>query len=460
MKKRNLLFLGSVVSPFTALISASCGVNIETPSRIEQFEFLSNSKRVSDIEHIWKLYALSSRYNLNPSGTFNESELRDKFNNEFKNATSELYKDSYKAFQLYANKKLASDSKYFVKKILEWEKNGYFGPSDQPVQWLIPNQIPSEDIFKKLWTSFPTGIQQEINNMLLVKAYFSISKLDELNTITKNSTSKEFQYYANGLDVNYDLNNYYLNRYAMNNKYIQLWNRKFDEKNTNDENFIFLKDSNEKGFDIKDINSFNAYFVDSNGQQNKKMTDVESLVDGLLKTKEQQIQGFEGFVKDNSQYNLNWNEEDMKKKETESSLYGVFDPVNKRLVSFDEIEANHTYVSTMDVVTNKLIVSYINQIVPIGGSKKITVAKDASAYAKDFAQLTPQEKEEVKVLSLHNTIYKDNLDKLSYLYYLNDSSLLEKAIEAFAQLGIKLKINKSVPQVYDLLKDKIWIDAK
>ncbi len=58
-----------------------------------------------------------------------------------------------------------------------------------PFDWISTKNFPGETDkkdFIKIWMEDKTGIRKEINNMLLVKAYFGIYELKKLQTIANN----------------------------------------------------------------------------------------------------------------------------------------------------------------------------------------------------------------------------------------------------------------------------------
>lgn len=57
---------------------------------------------------------------------------------------------------------------------------------------------------------------------------------------------------------------------------------------------------------------------------------------------------------------------------------------------------------------------------------------------------------EVEVLLFEDFIYKGNLNKLVYLFYGKDvKNFLEKVIEVFVYLGVKIKVNKEIIFFYE-----------
>nr|WP_307927418.1 hypothetical protein [Mycoplasmopsis bovis] len=123
------------------------------------------------------------------------------------------------------------------------------------------------------------------------------------------------------------------------------------------------------------------------------------------------------------------------------------------MISFNDLKSNGSSVGVKDK-DGKSIVSYINQIVPVGKKTKLKTKED---YTKD--KVDDSKLKETEVLSFEGTIYKENLNKLAYLFYGKDAkNLLEKAIEAFAHLGVKIKVNKEIASLYEQLKNKVWVE--
>nr|WP_307915698.1 hypothetical protein [Mycoplasmopsis bovis] len=88
-----------------------------------------------------------------------------------------------------------------------------------PFDWISTKNFPGEqkpEDFIRIWMEDKTGIRKEINNMLLVKAYFGISDLKQLQTIANNianagkadkdkSKDQKFEYFVGGKDAKFDL---------------------------------------------------------------------------------------------------------------------------------------------------------------------------------------------------------------------------------------------------------------
>ncbi|WP_029513664.1 HinT-interacting membrane complex lipoprotein P60 [Mycoplasmopsis primatum] len=485
MKKNKLILLGSLSTSFipaVSVMSAKCGHETKNAERLEQEKQLKDEKRVSEIQDIWNILALSKKYNIKADGTIDHATLIKNFENEFKRPKSKLFEESYKAYKIYALEQIAKDEYYFVNKVNDWNKNNIF--NDNPFNWLSTKEFPGEtnkDDFIKIWSVDSTGIRKEINNMLLVKAYFEISELKDLQTIANNieeakkkenekdkdkdkdkdknkekdkkeekkDKTQKFEYYENGKDAKFGLNHYYLNKYAFENKYIQLWNRLFSDKNTS--NDIFTKPEIKNT--ISTLEDYNAFFKDT-AEEGKKIKEWEILSSN--KDIESKLSGYIGFQKDPGSYGLSWDEGDNKKRTDSAQNYGMYDPLNQILFSFKELQEGKVKSSVPTADKNgKLTVTYINQIVPNGIKTKLPKKDD---YLKG-KEVEDKDKKEVDVLSFENTIYKGNLDLLSYMFYTKDSAnLVTKATETFAHLGIKIKINKDIKPLYDLLKNKVWVE--
>lgn len=461
MKKRKLnLVLGSaVVAPMTFL-AASCGKEVETAEYLKQQKYFEDRARVDELEAAWKLFTLASLYNIEFGENISETEVKAKFNEEFSDETSKLYKDSYNAYKFWAKNKLKEDVNYFVARFTDWNENNYF---DKTLLWVDTSKFPGEDektteYFKEIWKKDETGIRDEINNMLLVKKYFDISDYDQIEKIQKElSYSKEFTYHANGQDVKFSLDHYFLNKHAINNKYVQIWQRDFDEK-SKDSNAIFT----EAEFDdkITNLDSFNAFFKDK-PEANNKIKDFEILTTGENSKVEQKLGGFKGFIKDPGSYNLNWVIEDNLKRKTNEQTFGIYNPVTKNLISFAEIEKDKDAAVPIADADGKNHVIYINQIVPISAEDEVEVAANSTVLEKDKAEWEEKDKKKVSVLSFEKTIFKNNLDKLAYMFYLQDSkTLLETAIKSFAALGYKIEVNEEIKSLYDAVKEKPWAKVK
>ncbi|VEU75609.1 Uncharacterised protein [Mycoplasmopsis maculosa] len=450
MKKNKIINTFSLISPIAAFTALSCGQIIETPEKIKQDKNFSDSSNVKKVENIWKTIVLSDIYNLNVNYENNAIgfvNLDQEFVKTFNDSSSNLFRDSYEAFKFYANNKIKEDQYYFTNKINEWNKNNVLGKN--VINILDPAIVPTADQFKILWNSYETEIREKIQNMLLVKAYFAINDKSKIEKIFKEVNNETFKYASGTEYAKYSLENYFLVKYALEQKFVQLWKR--NDTSAFGSDSYFIQGSKE----ISNIENFNEYFEKASDKDNK-LQEWEVITSNG--DSEKQLSGYSGFQKDPGSYGLQWNYEELKNSLNDDLYHGVFDPNNgTRLITLDRLAttAVSPYVAK-NGNDSEIIVAYINQIVPIGGNDKIMLPK-SEFYDKEVSTLKDNEKEEVTVLSFKNTIYKDKLNEISYMFYFKDSTLLDTAINSFAAQGIKIKINEELKPLYDLLKDKSWV---
>nr|WP_307929886.1 hypothetical protein [Mycoplasmopsis bovis] len=70
------------------------------------------------------------------------------FEKEFKNQQSQLFKDSYDAYKIFALDQLSKNEYYFVEKSLEWKKNDVF--KSNPFDWISTKNFPGETKTRRL----------------------------------------------------------------------------------------------------------------------------------------------------------------------------------------------------------------------------------------------------------------------------------------------------------------------
>ncbi|MBZ4212554.1 hypothetical protein LAD74_00885 [Mycoplasma sp. U97] len=482
--KRNKLLLNILPLTFVGslpVLSLSCNANkINTTEKLEQNKQLGDKKNIEKLKKVWKIHTLSKLYGINvEKDSVNPEELKNIFKEEFKKKQSKLFKDSYEAYKIYAQSESNNKELYFTEKIAQWNRDNAF--KNEKFSWdesteAFPGE-KNQDIFVKIWLAEDTEISSKINDMLLVKAYFTLSNINDFMKI-KNSIEKEklknkkeqvkevnFEYYLNDdkatKDSHYDLKNYFLIKYAIENKYIQLWNKSLDRSSGFKDQYD--KFTNPKhASKISTPEDFNNFFKDDDVQANKKIKDWE-IVSNQSEV-EKQLSGYTGFKKtsQNESYGLNWDIDVNKARESFGQSYGVYSSQNQMLFNFDSLKKgdikSFVYVSEQDKH-----VSYVNQIVPIGKETKLLTKKDFGnkvLTSEDYEKLLSEKGKKARVLSFENTIYKGNEDKLAYMFYAKDSNkLLDEAIKTFAHLGHKLKVNKDIEPLYNLTKDIIWIES-
>lgn len=429
MKKINLAILSSslVAIPF---VSASCAKNVKTVEKIKQ-DNLIKADAAEQLKAKFTRATLLSLYKIK----FNDSNnLDETYLNEFKKEESDLFKDSEKAFKLYAKNKLDKDKYYFAQKVVDWTSSRILNNQEiETLKTIQPHSEITKDHFKALWLNEKTGIRAEIEKMLFVNKYFAINTKEELKKIDKN-----FKYTK---DIKYELKNYLLAKYAVEKKYAQIWMKDAETKVDNDSFFT-------RGFPtIKDADTFNEFWKDSSQPKDQLKADIEFISEN---EDDKKLYGYKGFKSATTSYSLKWDYESLKNKKAKKDLYGYFDVNNNRLVN-SEIEngfvINPYKISTGENTTPTVV--YLNQIAPIAASQEVELPNSEDAQSA---------KSKVTLLSFDNTMYKDKLDILAFLFFLNDQTLYETAIKSFADLGYKIKINKTSIALREAAKSLVFVE--
>ncbi|TQC51474.1 hypothetical protein E1I18_02190 [Mycoplasmopsis mucosicanis] len=424
-------FLYATPALLLPLASVACGQKVDTTAKLKQDEEIKKTA----VNTLKNQFARVTLLSLNGINVENSDNLDEQYIKTFQDQNSTLFDQFYKAFQLYAVNKLNSDTYYFAQKILDWtgdrtlsldEINKFNGANN-----LKPGQVPSKDQFITLWLNEKTKIREELEKMLFVFKYFEISNQDQLKKVDKN-----FKYNA---DLRYALNHYLLTKYAVEKKFAQVWTK---DAEPDDDDSFFTK-SNPALY--KNADDFNKYWSESK-QAKPVLKDEIEFISGHNDDKK--LFGYRGFKGSSTSYSLKWDYDDLKDKENKH-LYGFYDVNNERLVN-DEIQKDFTInpikIDSGDTKNPTLV--YVNQIAPIGNAE-IDLPK-TEGDTKNTSK--------VKLLSFENTIYKDKLDILSFIFYLNDASLYETAIKAFAEIGYKIKVNKESTSLREAVKDLAFVE--
>ncbi|WP_029608651.1 HinT-interacting membrane complex lipoprotein P60 [Mycoplasma simbae] len=428
MKKFKLL-LSTTPAFALPLVAVSCGQNIDSTEKIKQDEEIKKTA-VNKLKAQFTNATILSLYNID----FQNSESLDStYITTFKNEESQLFKDTYKAFQLYAQNKISSDAYYFAQKVVDWTSDRTLNAADiQALGVIEPNTTLTKEQFKVLWLNEKTELRAELEKMLFVNKYFQISDKDNLKKIDKN-----FKYTK---DLKYELKNYLLAKYAVDKKYAQIWSK--DAENASDDAFFTQGYNN-----LKDVTTFNDFWKFSNQVKTKLTAEIE-FISGHDTDK--QLLGYKGFKSSTSSYALKWDYDSLKNKTHNKELYGYYDVNNERLVN-SEIE--HGFVINPYKIassqSNTPTIVYVNQIAPIAATSQTELPN---------VENDDKQKTSVTLLSFDNTMYKDKLDVLSFLFYLNDSSLYESAIKSFAEIGYKIKINNVSPALREAAKDLTFVE--
>ncbi|UUD35505.1 variable surface lipoprotein [Mycoplasmopsis caviae] len=435
MKNKKLIISLGSISLLTTfpLVAASCGREVETPEKKIQDNFLKAAERKEEIKNIWRQVTLASLYNINVTASYNTDN--SEYIKTFNDSSSQLYKDSYEAFKVYAEEKIfknGADGFYFTKKNLEWKKNNYFtDDQEKKMKFLTPSEIPSEEIFKILWNAEKTGIRSEVQKLLFVQKYFEISDKEKLTKLYE-----KFKY--NSSFLKYELENYNLTKYVLEKKPVQLWRKTANTSVTSEEAFFVTQQKT-----IKSIDTFNEFMNDSE-DKDKKRSELEKISDS--DDDEKQLLGYQGINLNFSEYNLKWDEKNLTKTEA-SKLFGFYAPSEDRLVQKTDqlfIKGYNPYQGAN--ADKKIIVAYVNQIAPIGQAE-IELPTEADE----------KKTEKVKLLSFKGTKYEKYLKKISLLFTLKDSSLVDTAEQAFIKLGYKLKIENET--LKEILKGEKFVDG-
>ncbi|WP_051677948.1 HinT-interacting membrane complex lipoprotein P60 [Mycoplasmopsis opalescens] len=439
-------------------VAVSCGgVKIDSKEKIDQDKKLSKIRDEVSKQYVQSI--LASLYGINVS----DANKLTIYQESFKNKNSQLYKDSLKAFRLYESDKKTANSHYFEEKINEWAKANIFTSQELAAFGDVRATQPlTEEQFILLWLKDKTQIRNEIEKMLLVHKYFEIGnrKLDDdkEKNLKKNveelkKLDKDFKYDKN---LKYELEYYTIIKYALEKKLVQQW--EFDGSTDVKHPFFITPHAT-----ITGINSFNDFFIKKgikgNAKTKKIVSDFELLREKATsetqneKQPDQWLDGYKGFKTGFTSYNLSWDYENLKNKEA-NRLYGYYDANNNRIINLDFISADTFKIEPYKRGENsdKPIVAYINQIAPIGAAKEVELPNSEDAK-KD-------EKTKVKLLTFNGTFFRDKLDLISFIFYLKDGSLYDKAINSYAKLGFKIKINIDNDIVKEALKDLVFVEKE
>ncbi|WP_416737997.1 HinT-interacting membrane complex lipoprotein P60 [Mycoplasmopsis meleagridis] len=435
MKLNKFLKLGLISSsacfPFLAV---ACGNKVETTEKIKQDKTLSSEITINTIEQDWLNSTLASLYGIDISNNDNLNKLK----NDVNSISSQLFNDSYLAFQLYAQNQLNKDKNFFLKKNIELVKNTDINDYSKIIatNQVTPGEIPNSSIFKAYWANDKSKIREEISKLLLVYKYFQISDPKQLKTIDSS-----FKY---DKDLTTSIENYNLNQYALKKKLIQIWKKSDDTKISTDDFFL-------QGYGlIKDVNDFNNFLKNSPDYSKVlKKNSSEILTNNPYDT---ELKGYAGFEVDNNNYGLLWNYEDLSKINSSTtndySLTGFYSPSANRL--FNQISKDNPYSPYKNNAdtTDKAILAYINQITPIAEKlpTKLPLSENSS------------ESEDKILLSFKNTPYADKINRLSFIFALNDPDIYKTAQNAFSKLGYQIQIKKDINEtLFNALKDKSFI---
>ncbi|MEA4115234.1 hypothetical protein VBM87_00325 [Mycoplasma sp. 744] len=423
------------------LITFSCIKTVDSVSKIKQDRILSDKITLQKIEQDWLNLTIAHLYNIDLTINDWENELK----NNLQKISEELFNDAYKAFQIYSEDKLNNDSNFFIKHNIELIKQtNIFNEKTQKEfnilnQKTVPGEIPNQEIFNIYWANIQSNIRNEISKMLLVYKYLTINNENQISKI--DTTFKK----DNTLEVSLDA--YFLNKYALDKKIAQIWQKNQSQAISDDDFFL-------QGFGlIANSNDFNNFL--KNTEEFNKMLSENSLQKLTNNIYDIELRGYSGFKENITNYNLLWSYEDLSKINLNEgvtyNLSGFYNPVTKKLIPNINAENPYSPYQNETDTANKAIIVYLNQITPIAESEKTTLVKATNN----------QETEDKILLSFKNTPYAQKMDILSYIFSTIDNSLYTKAQEAFSKLGYKIKLNKNINSTLtENIKEKVFIEVE
>ncbi|EGV00248.1 putative p60-like lipoprotein [Mycoplasmopsis columbina SF7] len=428
--------VSSVIS--LPLLAVACGNVVDTPEKIKQTKALQEQAFIQSVETNWLEVTVASLY-----GYQKEENVKfsDYLNTQIDTKNPNLFNDAYNAFKIYAEEKLKNNPYYFVELNITLTKNANLSPQEASIlnQQITSSDVPSKDAFKIYWKTTASNIRADVLKMLLVYKYFTLSDVESFKKIEDN-----FKFTASYMK--YSNKNYFLNKYALSKRMVQIWQKASTSSISTDDFFL-----QGYGF-ITGPEAFNQFLKNTNEYNNTLASNSSQIL--TTNSLDTTLRGYSGFETNVNKYGLFWDYENLKKLTSPSSdsysLNGYYDPkTNKLLTNVSETNAYSPFANDSDT-TDKAIVVYLNQIVPIAEltPTNIPVGED------------PKVTESVTLLSFENTPYKDALDKLSYIYYLKDSALYTTAQTAFAKLGYKLTLENIDDSLTKALKDKVFVSVK
>lgn len=399
MFKKKMLAL----TPFLALpmIVVSCGKTVDSPEKVAQ-------------DPILKKEAKTMKEQLNVRLILQDLYKVGNLQSELEKKDSEYYKDAYSAFNVYSKTQIAKDPLYFYTKEQEWKnkfKYNAYGTAD-----LTFNQTPDENKFVAYIKNIHTGIEFEINKMLLVKKYFLT---DKKGSLTKGNGVVK-------LDIKYDQNQYNLIDYVLKNKPSQQW--QIVSKNASD---IFTGTTET----ISNWKQFNEIATDQKYYSQKVSQDLSlGIVNGTQDFGDYKLYGYVGLVKNglssfgdlNKLYDRN-----NFKVDRVVVKHGFYDTQNKVLRGYNELD-KHPIAPWLEA-SKELKATYMNLIIPDYVKAKITDS--------DYEEKRKEDKKYDGYISFSSKSYSpEKLNVLIYLLSVMDPKIYtDLAIKFYEKLGYKIE---------------------
>ncbi|WLP85565.1 HinT-interacting membrane complex lipoprotein P60 [Mycoplasma seminis] len=408
-KFRNLLLAAPIAT--IPLAAVSCGVDKDTPEKVKQDLILKSEQIKNIVEDQWMQATLKSLYNVEQT-----AEL-------ISNATYKA--EALAAYQaLVANENL-KNSFYLLTQINTWASLGILTKDDitafsdflngtsANIKDAYNKANVNEEQFIRLYSNKQTKVAFAVNKLLLVNKYFQISSLADLEKIDSSSTSL----YKN----KFQLNQFNLINYVINNKSVQLW--KYEDTNANN---LFTMSS----YQIKDIKNYEGLIKKSTAIND---TATSALLINPNATWEINLGGYKGIT--SNPYEMSYKVDDLLNLDANKNLVGFYDFTNNKLVSVAE---NGTLQTPVNVSSDgkKIEVAYMSLILPLAKKTTEKVTEDGKEVEK-----------EKSILSFDETVYKDNLSQLRLILAVSDDKLYAKAQKAFADLGYLAHVDKNIKEI-------------
>ncbi|QZE12114.1 HinT-interacting membrane complex lipoprotein P60 [Mycoplasma sp. Ms02] len=405
MKFKKSLTLLSVLSlSALPLASVACSRTIDSSEKIKQDQDLKNTAVKNNAKNLFIESILLKEYN-----SANATEAKS-LNELFEKEGSKLYEDAYLYFKTESAYRLSADSLHFLNLFSKWTQAGAFSASELEVlqPFFVVDSQPNEEAFKVLYKNTKIDFRSSINQALLVKKYFELTKVDDLKKLDSS--------YDQNKD-NYDADQYNLIKYVLDKKPIQKW-----EYSSNDLAELF-------SWTNKQIRTVEDYqkLVENTYEANE-LANEDLLFSNNTKF-EKKLGGYKGIVLNQaSTYNLDFSLNALKATVQDNNS-GFYSQTDKKLVKINEDGNLESPISLYNSATKKLSATYVNKIAPI--SKEETI-EGASDNAKKV------------YLSFDNTAYAQNINKLYFALIQADSSLANTALKAFVKLGYKLETDNEI----------------
>ncbi|MFV8459509.1 HinT-interacting membrane complex lipoprotein P60 [Mycoplasma sp. CR] len=405
--KHALLLTPAVALPIAAV---SCGVDKDTDAKRKQDADFTKDSVSQIIESKWLETTLKNLYNVE----------QDK--NLLENASYKA--DALATYQAFvANENLKHNAFYLLTQLNTWAAAGILSNEDQKafVSFLDGSNTEgtsskyykanlNEDQFAVLYNNAQTNVAYTVNKLLLINKYFQISNLADLEKIDSSSASL--------YKTKFQLDQFNLINYVVNNKTVQLW--QYQDSN---ENNIFTMGN----YQINNVSQYQDLI--------KKSTSAGDVAtNALLLNKSASYQstmgGFKGLTA--NPFKMSYSVDDLLNTTASNIFVGFYDAVNNKIVSVNESGTLSTPI-TVSTDGKTINVAYMSQIAPIGKTVKTKTTENG------------QEKEvESKVLSFDETPFATSLNQLRILLAVSDENLYKKAQKAFVDLGYVIKVNDAL----------------